>query len=150
MNPRDDDHLPDDLRDVAESIRESRTQATPLRMDELKVRARRQAERSSPGGFFGGAAARWRKKVVATILALGLMLSSGTGVVVAAQSLGSSTKPKFSFKGLKKKVQKSKKDASKTQYCPPSKHDDSDSDSARDRDSDSDCDDTDSDDTDRD
>jgi hypothetical protein len=150
MNPRHDDRLPDDLRDVADSIRECRTEPTPLRLDELKMRARRQAERSAHGGFLRGAPARWRKKIVAAILALGLMLSSGTGVVVAAQSLGSSTKPKFSFKALKNKVQKPKKDSSKSQYCPPSKHDDSDSDSARDRDSDSDCDDSDSDDTDSD
>jgi hypothetical protein len=140
---RRDDQLPEDLRDIADGIRESRTEASPLQLDELKQRARRQAERAA------GAPARWRRKLIATILALGLMFTSTTGVVVAAKSLGTSKKPKVSFKGLKKKVSKPKKDSSKSQYCPPSKHDDSDSDSNRDRDSDSDCDDSDSSDSDR-
>jgi hypothetical protein len=140
MSPRDDDHLPDELRDIADGIRESRHEPTPLELDELKRRARRQAERGS------GSILVWRKKLIAAILALGLMFSSGAGVVVAAQSIGKkSGKQKLGFKGLKKK----KKDASKSQYCNPTQHDDSDSDSARDRDSDSDCDSSDSDDSDR-
>ena len=145
MGARDDDHLPDELREIADGIRESRLEPTPLELDELKRRARRQAERGS------GSILAWRKKLIAAILALGLMFSSGAGVVVAAQSLGKkSGKQKLGFKGLKAKVKKPKKDASKSQYCPPTKHDDSDSDSPRDRDSDSDCDNTDSDDSDSD
>jgi hypothetical protein len=146
MDTPDDDRIPEDLREVARSIRESRTEPTPLRLDELKMRALRQAERSTRDRLFGDVTARWRKKLVATILALGLMLSSGTGLVVAAQTLGSSKKPKLNFAAVKQEVQTPEKDASKSQYCPPSKHDDSDSDTARDRDSDSDCDGTDSDD----
>lgn len=138
MNRRDD-HLPEDLRDIADGIRESRTEASPLQLDELKQRARRQAERA------GGAPGRWRRKLIATILALGLMFTSTTGVVVAAKSLGTSKKQKVSFKGLKQKVSKPKKDSSQSQYCPPTKHDDSDSDTNRDRDRDSDCDSSDSD-----
>jgi hypothetical protein len=144
MGIRDDDHLPEDLREIADGIRESRYEPSPLELDELKQRARRQAERG-PRPI-----ASWRRKLVAAILALGLMFSSGAGVVVAAQSLGKKPgkqklKLKGSVKGMKAKLGKSKKDASKSQYCPPTKHDDSDSDSARDRDSDSDCDNTDSD-----
>jgi hypothetical protein len=140
MGIRDDDQLPDDLREIADGIRESRYEPSPLELDELKRRARRQAERVSRP------IAAWRRKLVAAILALGLMFSSGAGVVVAAQSIGKkSGKQKLGFKGLKAKVKRSKKDASKSQYCPPTKHDDSDSDSARDRDTDSDCDNTDSD-----
>jgi hypothetical protein len=133
MSPRNDDRLPDDLRDVADTIRESRTERTPLDLEELKMRARRQAEHR-----MGGAATRWRKKLVATILALGLMLTSGTGVVVAAQSLGSTSTPKFSFEALKEKVKKPKKDASKSQYCSPTDDDDDDDDRDDDDDDDDD------------
>jgi hypothetical protein len=140
MGVRDDDHLPDDLREIADGIRKSRIEPTPLELDELKRRARRQAERD-PSSILA-----WRRKLIAAILALGLMVSSGAGVVVAAQSIGKkSGKQKLSLKGMKAKVKKPKKDASQSQYCPPSKHDDSDSDSARDRDTDSDCDNSDSD-----
>lgn len=139
MDRRDDDRLPDELREIADGIRESRTEASPLQLDELKQRARRQAERG------GDAASRWRRKLIATILALGLMLSTTTGVVVAGQSLGRSSEPKFSWQAFLTKFQEPKKDSSKSQYCPPTKHDDSDSDTARDRDRDSDCDSTDSD-----
>jgi hypothetical protein len=135
MSPRNDDRLPDDLRDVADTLRESRTEPTPLRLDELKMRARRQAEHRT-----GGVAARWRKKLVATILALGLMLTSGTGVVVAAQSLGSATEPTFSFEALKEEVENPEKDASKSQYCPPIEDDDDDHDDDDD-DDDDECDD---------
>lgn len=140
MGVRDDDHLPDELREIADGIRESRIEPTPLELDELRRRVRRQTEHRS------GSIIAWRKKLIAAILALGLMFSSGAGVVVAAQSLGKkSGKQKLGLKGLKAKVTKPKKDASQSQYCPPTQHDDSDSDSARDRDSDSDCDDSDSD-----
>jgi hypothetical protein len=121
MSARNDNRLPDDLRDVADTIRESRTEPSPLRLDELKLRARRQAEHRT-----GGAAPRWRRKLVATVLALGLMLTSGTGVVVAAQSLGSSTEPTFSFEALRDEVENPEKDASKSQYCPPIEDDDDD------------------------
>jgi hypothetical protein len=140
MGIRDDDQLPEDLREIADGIRESRYEPSPLELDELKQRARRQAERGSRP------IAAWRRKLVAAILALGLMFSSGAGVVVAAQSLGKKPgKQKLKIKEMKAKFKKAKKDASKSQYCPPTKHDDSDSDSPRDRDSDSDCDSSDSD-----
>jgi hypothetical protein len=140
MGTRDDEHLPDDLREIADGIRESRTEPAPLQLDGLKQRARRQAERRI------GSTARWRKKLVATLLALGLMLTSGTGVVVAAWSTSTSTDPRLSFQALLDWLKKPRKDSSQSQYCPPEEHDDSDSDTARDRDRDSDCDDTDSDD----
>jgi hypothetical protein len=135
MSPRNDDRVPEDLRDVADTIRESRTEPTPLRLEELKMRARRQAEHRT-----GGAAMRWRKKLVATILALGLMLTSGTGVVVAAQSLGSNTEPTFSFEALREEIENPEKDASKSQYCPPIEDDDEDDDDDDDDDEDE-CDD---------
>jgi hypothetical protein len=137
-----DEHIDphdDELREIADAIREARLQPTPLELDELKRRARRQAEDRR------GAAAPWRKRLLAGVLALGLMLTSATGVVVAGQSVGKKAgkgKPDFNFAS---KFKKPKKDASESQYCPPTRHDDSDSDSSRDRDSDSDCDGSDSD-----
>jgi hypothetical protein len=136
----DDDRLPSELREIADEIRESRHEPTALELDELKRRARRKAEGRRSG------IAPWRKRVLAGLLALGLMLSSATGVVVAGQSLGKKPgKGKPNFDKLGAKLKKPKKDASESQYCPSTRHDDSDSDSARDRDSDSDCDDSDSD-----
>jgi hypothetical protein len=77
------------------------------------------------------------------------MLTSTTGVVVAAGSLGSNEDPELAWEALTESLRDPDKDSSKSQYCPPEEHDDSDSDTARDRDrdsdSDSDCDDSDSD-----
>jgi hypothetical protein len=48
MGAHDRDHLPNDLREIADGIRESRIEPTPLQLDGLKQRARRQAERRRP------------------------------------------------------------------------------------------------------
>jgi hypothetical protein len=87
---RHDDHLPEDLRDVAGRLRESRAQLTPLELDQLRSRVHRRVDR--------GAAPRrsrfvaiLRMNLVAAALTVGLVLTSGVGAVIASQSLGGGT-----------------------------------------------------------
>ena len=77
MDRRDDERVPDELKEAAEWMREARTEPTPLQLDELKQRAHRQAARR------GGSGARWRIRAVTTLLVGGLMMTSATGVVLA-------------------------------------------------------------------
>ena len=106
---RRDEQLPDELSEAAEWMRESRTETTPLRLDELKQRAQRQAARRQDAGILGGMAARWRVRVVTTFMVLGLMLTSLTGVVLATGGVG---KPKSN-------VAQGPKDPATTQYLKP-------------------------------
>jgi hypothetical protein len=145
MERRDDEHLPEDLREAAKAMRDARTEPTPLQLDEIKLRAMSQADRDDNVGLFGSLAGAWRRKAIALLLAVGVMFTSASGVVVASSSLGSKGKGKYDFK---KKWTKPKKDSSHSQYCPPSKHDGSDSDTKNDSDPQSDCDNSDSQDSD--
>ena len=115
MDRRDDERVPDELKEAAEWMREARTEPTPLQLDELKQRAHRQAARR------GGSGARWRIRAVTTLLVGGLMMTSLTGVVLATGGTGSSS-------GLNSLLQllsnwtKPDKDPSHSQYCPPKPH----------------------------
>ncbi len=82
---RFDDQLPDDVRDIAERLSASRATFTPLELDELRQRVQQRAQRA-PGrrGLAGRMHARW----VAVLLAAGLLLTSGAGVVIACESVG--------------------------------------------------------------
>jgi hypothetical protein len=140
MDRFEDDHLPEELRELEAGLRGSRTEPTAMQLDELKLRAMRQAERRQRGGL-AGLVARWRSRVVAAVLAIGLMVSTSTGLVVAASGKRPSA---LSPKKMVAAAKKPSKDSSGQQYCQASRDDDSDSDSARDRDSDSDCDGSDS------
>ena len=79
-----DEHLPEDVRDIAERLTEARATLSPLESDELRGRVRRRVGRSSKERRFGGLRRSW----LAGILAGTLMLSSGAGVVVAAGYFG--------------------------------------------------------------
>lgn len=81
---RFDEHLPEDLRDIAERLTQARPTLSPLELDELHGRVQRRAERASRGKFLG----RVRKGSLAGVLAGTLMLTSGAGAVIAATSLG--------------------------------------------------------------
>jgi len=80
-----DDQLPDDVRDIAERLSMSRATFTPLELDELRHRLQKRAQRApSRRGLLGRMHAKW----VAVLLAAGLLLSSGAGVVIACESVG--------------------------------------------------------------
>ena len=75
---RDHDHLPDDVNDVVQQLRDHRPEASALELDRMKQRARAKSLRSSrtKGHLL-------RSRLTAALLALGLMVA-GTGGVIAA------------------------------------------------------------------
>ena len=115
MDRRDDERVPDELKEAAEWMREARTEPTPLQLDELKQRAHRQAARR------GGSGARWRIRAVTTLLVGGLMMTSLTGVVLATGGIGSSSVLNSLYE-LFQHWNKPDKDPSHSQYCPPKPH----------------------------
>jgi len=91
-----DEHLPEDVRDIAERLTEARVTLSPLELDELRGRVQRRVARSPKPRHLGGLRRGW----LAGLLAATLMLSSGVGVVLAGSSLGggSQTFAGFSFR----------------------------------------------------
>ena len=85
---RFDDQLPEDLRDIAARLDEGRATFTPLELDELHGRVQRRLERGARREPGGSLLSRLRMNSVAGLLAAGLMLTSGAGVVIAASALG--------------------------------------------------------------
>ena len=83
MMDSNEDRLPEHLLDVAEMLREERVTATPLEMDELKLRARAQAARGRRSTQ-GSKGLPLRSRVVT--LALTALLIGGTtaGGIAAA------------------------------------------------------------------
>lgn len=79
-----DEHLPEDVRDIAEQLTEARATFSPLELDELHSRIHRRLTRPSKRRGMRGL----RRTSLAGILAAALMLSSGTGVVIAAGYFG--------------------------------------------------------------
>jgi hypothetical protein len=73
MNESNPDRLPEHLLEVAERLREGRVSATPLELDELKLRAKAQAQRGRSYGLRG---APLRSRVVT--LALTALIVGGT------------------------------------------------------------------------
>ena len=73
MSESTPDRLPDHLLEVAERLRDERETATPLELDELKLRAKAQAAR---GRSYGWRGAPLRSRVVT--LALTALLVGGT------------------------------------------------------------------------
>jgi hypothetical protein len=73
MSKSNPDRLPEHLLEVAERLREGRASATPLELDELKLRAKAQAARGRSYGLRG---APLRSRVVT--LALTAVIIGGT------------------------------------------------------------------------
>jgi len=80
-----DEHLPADLRDIAERLTESRVTFTPLELDALNGRLRTRFQRAPRRR---GLVTRLRMSSVAGLVAVGLMLTTGVGAVLACTSLG--------------------------------------------------------------
>ena len=80
---RYDDHLPDDLHDIADRLTESRATFTPHELDGLLRRIGSRMARP-PRRLLS-----WlRVRSAAGLAAFGLMLTSGAGVVIAATAIG--------------------------------------------------------------
>jgi phage tail tape-measure protein len=84
MSESNPDRLPEHLLEVAEKLREGRVSATPLELDELKLRAKAQAARGRSYGLRG---APLRSRVVT--LALTALIVGGTTAGGIAASGGS-------------------------------------------------------------
>jgi hypothetical protein len=84
MTESNPDRLPEHLLEVAERLREGRVSATPLELDELKLRAKAQAARGRSYGL-RGAPLRSR---VATLALTALIVGGTTAGGIAASSGG--------------------------------------------------------------
>jgi phage tail tape-measure protein len=84
MSESNPDRLPEHLLEVAERLREGRVSATPLELDELKLRAKAQAARGRSYGLRG---APLRSRVLT--LALTALFVGGTTAGGIAASGGS-------------------------------------------------------------
>src|ERR1700759_1067977 len=82
MSESNPDRLPEHLLDVAEKLREGRGSATPLELDELKLRAKAQAARGRSHGW-KGAPLRSR---VATLALTALIIGGTTAGGIAASN----------------------------------------------------------------
>lgn len=100
---------PDDVREIAARLTAARETLSPHELDDLRRRVGRRVGR----GPRRGRLARWRTKWVAAVLATGLMLTTGAGVVIACSSIGggSNTYDPISFHNMR--------DASFCQYRGP-------------------------------
>jgi anti-sigma factor RsiW len=83
MSESNPDRLPEHLLEVAEKLREGRVSATPLELDELKLRAKAQAARGRSYRLRG---APLRSRVVT--LALSALIVGGTAAGGIAASSG--------------------------------------------------------------
>jgi hypothetical protein len=84
MSESNPDRLPGHLLEVAERLREGRATATPLELDELKLRARAQAQRGRSYRLRG---APLRSRVVTLVLSA-LIVGGTTAGGIAASSGG--------------------------------------------------------------
>jgi hypothetical protein len=75
-----DEHLPEDVRDIAARLSEARATLSPLELDDLRSRVTRPAASRRAG--------RLRRSTLVAMLAGALMLTSGAGVVIAAGYFG--------------------------------------------------------------
>ncbi len=86
-----EDHLPEEFREVAEQLRSERVEASALDLDRIKTRAMAQARTSRPKGF------ALKSRSVAALLSVALM-AAGTGGVLAATSNNSSNSSTNQYK----------------------------------------------------
>ena len=104
MTHWNEDHLPEDVREVAERLRAERPRASALELDRMKLEARSRAARRPTGfGLRRGKVRIMRAKLVTLMLVAGLMVSGGTAAVIAGHDSGQG---------------KSKDNASSSQYRP--------------------------------
>jgi len=83
-----DDQLPEDLRDIAARLSAARATPTALELDELRRRVHARVGRAGRSPQRHGFAGALRTKLVAVLLTMGLVLTSGAGVVLASESFG--------------------------------------------------------------
>jgi hypothetical protein len=87
MSNWDDNQLPEELRAVAEQMREQRAYASPLELDRIKLRAKAQASKPAPSVLIPkrGMAMKTR---VATLALTALLIGGTTAGGIAANGGG--------------------------------------------------------------
>jgi hypothetical protein len=88
---RPDDHLPDDLNDIARRLVESREDVSGLELDTMRQRVQQRVRRAPRQQSRMGR--RLRRNAVATALTSALLMTVGTGAVLACWNYGGSTFP---------------------------------------------------------
>jgi hypothetical protein len=98
MTDSQEDRLPEQLLEVADRLRMERHSASPLELDELKLRARAQAARGRRSSTFGPKGLPLRSRVVT--LALTALLIGGTtaGGIAAAGGGGNGNSASSQYK----------------------------------------------------
>lgn len=91
-----DEHLPEDVRDIAERLTQARATLSPLELDDLRGRIHRRSTRAPRVRR----TSRFRRSSLAAILAAALMLTSGAGAVIAAGYFGGSGGDRYVFQEL--------------------------------------------------
>ena len=106
---RDDTNIPEDLTEVADRLRAARTEPTPLELDGMWQTVRRR----TAGGASRTRALKLRGHLVAMLLTVGLVFTTGASAVVASTYLSSGGSTSYSGSWSQPK------DASYCQYRPP-------------------------------
>ena len=95
MSHWDENRLPDDLQRVADRLRDERTEASALELDQIKLRARRQSSGSAgvrPKGFV------LRSRVLTVFVVVGLMAGTTGGVIATGGGGGGGSSAKSQYK----------------------------------------------------
>jgi hypothetical protein len=108
---RDHDNLPEDLTEVAERLRAARTEPTPLELDGMWQTVRRR----TAGGASPSRGVRvLRGHLVAMLLTVGLVFTTGASAVIASTALSGGGSTTYSTSNWSEP-----KDAGYCQYRPP-------------------------------
>jgi hypothetical protein len=92
---RHDDHLPEDLHEIADRLDAARTRPTAIELDEMRSRVQRRAQRSGSQRR-GRFVMVLRMNFVAVLLTGGLVLTSGVGAVLASGAVGGNNQNTYS------------------------------------------------------
>jgi hypothetical protein len=105
----------DEFEDVVSRLRAERREATPLELDQIKMRALNQAHRSASGPRARGVDVR---RTLIVLISTFSLMAAGTGAVIADNDNGKSKGDDGKDKGDKEKKDKDKgdKNAGKSQY----------------------------------
>jgi hypothetical protein len=111
---RHDDHLPEDLHEIAGRLEEARTRPTAIELDEMRSRVQRRAQRAGSQRR-GRLVTVLRMNFVAVLLTGGLVLTSGVGAVLASGAVGGNHEDTYKGTTFDKP-----KDSSECEYEGPS------------------------------
>ncbi len=104
MSTFNENRIPDELQDVVERLRDGRPQATPMELDQIKLRAMARANRA-PGP--SGKGSFMKSKLVSLMLVTGVLAGGAGAMAVTGAIPQQPNSPPASVR---------------SQYCPPKSH----------------------------